>query len=280
MCIPITAAGKPDFTNMFGNEEAAGSISGLYFKQDKVTIVAGRMANPRRPDEVVVSRFSAQQLGLHLGQTERVGLFSNAQINGSGLPTGPPVLSLTVHIVGIAVFNDEVIQDDTDRVTRTLFTPALTDRYISCCVSYAWSGLQLRHGAADVAAVEREYLRLLPPSDPYYYHVTSIVEAQGEEAVKPESIALGIFGLIAGLAALFIGAQFIARQIRLTAEDRAVLAVPGASRSHQRGRWTLGDRDGTRGRQPALAAVVAFGFSPFELFGPVRSVDASPGLLG
>jgi hypothetical protein len=273
---PVTASGKPDLNNPFGFSEAAGSINALYFNQDNITIVDGRMANPRRADEVVVSRYAAQLFRLHVGQRENVGIFSNAQITGAGTPSGPPLRRLTVDIVGIGVFNDEVIQDDTDRIPRALFTPALTDRYISCCVSYAWSGLQLRRGASDVAAVEREYLRLLPPGDPYYFHVTSIVEAQGDAAVKPESIALGIFGLIAGLAALFIGAQAISRQIRLTSDDRAVLRFLGASPLASAGDGVLGIGmavvTGT-----LLAAAVALGLSPFELFGPVRSVDPSPG---
>jgi hypothetical protein len=273
---PITASGKPDFNNPFGNQEAVGSINELYFNQDRVTIVDGRLANPRRADEVVVSRYSAQLFGLHVGQRERVGIYSNDQYTAAGIPAGLPARRLTVTIVGIAVFNDEVIQDDTDRIPRALFTPVLTDRLVSCCVSYAWSGLQMRGGASDVAAVEREYLRLLPAGDPYYFHVTSIVEAAGDEAVKPESIALGIFGLIAGLAALFIGAQAISRQIRLTSEDRAVLRFLGASR-------LTSAADGVPGIGMAvlvgtlLAAAVALGLSPFELFGPVRSVDASPG---
>ena len=37
--------------------------------------------------------------------------------------------------------------------------------------------------------------------------------AKAERAVKPESIALGVFGLIAALAALLIAAQVIGRQI-------------------------------------------------------------------
>ncbi len=274
--VPITADGKPALSNPFSNLEMVGSLNGLYFDQDRVAIVDGRPANPKRADEVVVNKFSAQLFGLHVGQTILLGAYSNAELNASGYPTGPPVLRIAIHIVGIGLFNDEVIQDEVDRIPRALLTPALADRLVSCCASYAWSGLQLRGGASDVAAVEREYLRLLPPADPYYFHVTSIIEAQGEEAVKPEAIALGVFGVIAGLAALFVGGQATSRQIRLSSNDGAVLRSLGADP-----RTT--EIDAVMGAVIALllatllAAGVAILLSPFGLFGPVRSVAASPG---
>jgi len=274
--VPITASGRPDQSNPFGDIEMAGSQNGLYFTQDRITIVDGRQANPKRLDEVVVSRFSAQLFHLHVGQTIRMGAFSNAELNGGGFPTGPPVFRTVLHIVGIGVFNDEVIQDEVDRIPRAELTPALTDRLQACCVGYAWSGLQLKGGASSVAAVERAYLKLLPANDPYYFHVTSIIEAQGEQAVKPEAIALGVFGLIAGLAALLIGGQAISRQVRDSFDDREVLRSLGADPATT-------TTDGTMGIGLALilgtliAGAVAILLSPFGLFGPVRSVLPSPG---
>ena len=48
-----------------------------------------------------------------------------------------------------------------------------------------WTGLRLVHGDRDVAAVQREYGRLLPPGTPEVFRVTSVVEGQGERAVRP-----------------------------------------------------------------------------------------------
>jgi hypothetical protein len=274
--VPIKANGTPDLSNPFANLEMAGSINGLYFDQDRVTIVEGHAADPKRVDQIVVNRYSARLFNLRVGQTISAGAYSNAELNSSGYPTGPPVFRAVLHIVGIGVFNDEVIQDEVDRIPRALFTPALTSRLRSCCASYAWSGLQLKTGASDVADVEREYLRLLPSADPYYFHVTSIVEAQGEQAVKPESIALGVFGLIAGLAVLLIGAQAVFRQIRDSSSDREVLHSLGANP-------VMTATDGILGSIVALtvasllAGGVAVALSPFELFGPVRSVMPTTG---
>lgn len=271
--VTINRDGTPALSNPFSNLEMVGSLNGLYFDQDRVSIIAGRSANPARPDEVVVNRYSAQLFGLHVGQTFSIGAFTDAQLNSPGA-LGPPVLRTALHIVGIGLFNDEVIQDDVDRIPRALLTPALANRLVSCCASYAWSGVKLKGGAADVGAVEREYLRLLPPADPYYFHVTSIVEAQGEEAVKPESIALGVFGLIAGLAALVIGGQVISRQIRGASDERDVLRYLGADPAATTADALMGSIV-VIVLASLLAAGVAITLSMFGPFGPVRSVGSA-----
>ena len=58
---------------------------------------------------------------------------------------------------------------------------------------------------------------------------TSVAVAKAERAIEPESIALGVFGAIAALAALLIAGQLIGRQLRLGSDERAVLRALGAS---------------------------------------------------
>ena len=65
-------------------------------------------------------------------------------------------------------------------------------------------GLRLEHGSQDVPAVEREIIRLLPPGTTQAFHVTSAVTGEVERASRPEAIALGVFGAIAGAATLLI----------------------------------------------------------------------------
>ena len=47
----------------------AGSVDGGLFDQDRFTVTQGRMADPQRADEVMVSQLAADTLGLHLGQS-------------------------------------------------------------------------------------------------------------------------------------------------------------------------------------------------------------------
>ncbi len=85
---PIRADGTPDFSNPLGNVEPVGPLDRLYLDQDKVTIVHGRMLDPRRADEVVISKSTARTTGLHVGDRIREGIFSNSQLNGTGAPDG------------------------------------------------------------------------------------------------------------------------------------------------------------------------------------------------
>src|SRR5206468_3774582 len=97
----------------------------------------------------------------------------------------------------IVVLNNQVVQDDIDRLPGfVLITPALT-RQVQADSTATLYGVQLDHGDRDVAAVEHGFVGLVPPGSTYEFHVISRVEATVERAVKPEAIAIGVFGGIA-----------------------------------------------------------------------------------
>ena len=91
-----------------------GSVDGFGFTQDRATVIAGRMADPSRPDEVVMTAAAARLLGVHVGSTMRLGLYTAAQMNNvaePGIPTVTPYRSIDAHVVGLVVVNTGVIQD-------------------------------------------------------------------------------------------------------------------------------------------------------------------------
>jgi hypothetical protein len=256
-----------------------GSIDGEYFGQDRVTIVQGRMANPRRADEVVIDAEHGPAQ-VHVGSVLPVGFYTNAQ---EGLPDFGqarirPYLRLSVRVVGKAVFSRELVQDDVDSGLDggLLFTPALTRQLTQCCVSFTETAVRLDGGARDVAAAEAGIERVLPRGFPVVFYVASLTAAKAERAIRPESFALGVFGGIAGLAALLIAGQVIGRQLRLGAGDLRVLRALGASPA-----TTVSDQlPGLVGAVAAgslLAAAVAAGLSPLAPIGLVRPVYPHPG---
>ena len=101
--------------------------------------------------------------------------------------------------------------------------------------------------------------------------MTSVIENEAQQAVKPESIALAVFGLIAGLATVLIAIQLMARLILLTTEEREVMWFVGARPWNTATDSLLGIGIslllGTGG-----AAVVAVALSPLLVFGPLQSV--------
>ena len=167
--------------------------------------------------------------------------------------------------------------DDVDRSSNdgVLLSPALTGPLNQCCANDVMSGLRLDHGSRDVAAVETEIKQALPNST--VVEVTSVEVATAQRSIEPLSIALGVFGAIAALAALLIAAQVIGRQLRLSADELETLRALGASPA-------MTSSDGLIGIVGAvivgsvLAGVVAVGLSPLAPLGPVRPVDPSPGI--
>jgi len=74
--LPLSAGGTPvdvaGFPPAAGNGQ--GSDDGEYFSQDRMTVVAGRMANPARADEIVMDEQVAAAARLHVGQHLRIDL--------------------------------------------------------------------------------------------------------------------------------------------------------------------------------------------------------------
>jgi hypothetical protein len=276
--IPLKADGAP---NLNSPVNPVGSVDGLYFDVDRATPVAGRMADPSRADEFVTTALGARLMGLHVDQVVPMGVYTSNQFSspGFGTPGVAPVRRLDMRLVGIVVFNDQVLQDDTDRLpTNLLFTPALTSPLIAKgAVQGTWYGMQLANGSRDIPAVEQALLHLLPSGSDANFNVTSLAETKFERALKPESIALGVFGVIAALAALTIAALAISRQLRSADQDLQVLRALGATPT-----TTIADRlVGVLAATVVgslLAVAVALLLSPLSPLGPVRAVYHPPGI--
>jgi FtsX-like permease family len=274
---PLGRTGAPELGKV-GRLNAAGSTDGENFTQDRVAVVRGRMANPRKVDEFVTTAEGARLLGLRVGQRIALGAYTAAQTNavGFGTPRVRPRIRLEARLVGLVVFNDQVVQDDVDAFeTEVLFTPALTKEALADSTG-AQYGLQLSGGDASVPAVERELAKLVPPGTVYEFHRTSLIEARVERVVKPESIALAVFGGIAAVAALVIAALSISRHFQREAADVRVLRALGAEPAAVAATELIGVLVAVVVGS-VLAAVVAVGLSPLSPLGPVRAVYPTPG---
>ena len=278
---PLGRAGAPVFPAAYVSGEAGPvvSVNGEYFDQDRVTVTAGRMADPDRADEFVATAEAERLLGWHVGQVIPMGLYTSAQAAEPAFGTAKvkTYRRLEMTLTGTVVFNDEVVLDEVDRFPApVLFTPALIRPLSVPSVSVRY-GLKLRAGARGVPAMEREIIGALPKGTTYGFHVTSVVKGQVDRTVKPEAIALAVFGVIAMLAALLISAQVIARQLQAGDEDLAVLRALGASPAMTMSDGLFGVA-GAVGLGSLLAAGVAIGLSPLSPIGPVRPVYPSPGI--
>ena len=132
--------------------------------------------------------------------------------------------------------------------------------------------LQLDHGVRDLSTVEREIVAALPPGTTYDFHVNSAVAAEVNRSLEPESISLGVFGLIAGLAALIIvGGVHRSRSAARRRRHRGASRARGQSRRCRPIASAIGPL-AVRLVGIALAVDVAFVLSPLSPIGPVRAV--------
>jgi putative ABC transport system permease protein len=253
-----------------------GSVDGLYFNQDRVAVIRGRIADPRRPDQVMMNAAAASLLGLHVGDVVPMGFYTNAQASSPayGTPRVRPVVQIEASIVGLVEFNTSVVQDDIDRPQGDLLlTPALTGALLKAGTSggISWYGLQLDHGAGGVAAVEREINGQAGNGGLGGFKIASVNEEQAQGAIEPDWIALFAFALVAALTALLIAVQAIARLVRADADDMRVLNALGASRMMAASDCLPGIL-GSVVLGSLLAVGVAALLSPLAPIGPVRPV--------
>ena len=109
------------------------------------------------------------------------------------------------------------------------------------------------------------------------FQVTAQMEAEAQQSIRPEALALGVFGAIAALAALLLGVQVIARQLGARERDLVVMRAVGADPATTA-------LDGLVGIVASVlvgsivAVGVALALSPLFPIGPVRPVYPDPGL--
>ena len=181
-----------------------------------------------------MSAGAAAQYGLHLGSTLPVAFFTDAQAgqpNFSGYPQDKPHLIVPFKLVGIVEWDTQVVQDDDAALGNQIavITPALTRQLETCCAYYSYVSFHLDGGLAHEAAVVSAVNKVIPNLGPVGGWTTNApYVAKAERAIRPEAIALGVFGLVAALAALVISGQVISRLIRRNATEGAIVRALGA----------------------------------------------------
>jgi hypothetical protein len=262
---PHATAGETPPTFIGGSE---------YLTLDKVTLVAGRLFDSRRPDEAVVDAQAAREMGVHIGSVIQVPFFSDKQATSSSY-NGPPYLFPKITIVGEIVINSTVIQDEIGALNSSIvmMSPKLTTQLATCCAYYTGTALKVRGGVANESRVRAEVAKVDPISKFGIGGGNSVSQilAQAQREIKPEAIALGVFGLIAGIAVLLIGGLTIGRMLRTGAAEMRTLRALGANTSMALLVELMGVSLAVA-MGALLAVALAFSLSPLAPLGPVRVV--------
>jgi len=278
-CFTLQSDGAANLTSLAGNAKIStvGSVDGLFFNQDRPAVIAGRMANPARVDEVVMTPGAARKLHVHIGSSLPLGLYTQTQQTkkGLGTPLVRPYLTVDTRVVGLVALWGSLIQDDVDRTSTIIFTPALTKLALSPALVSAqgWTeyGFQLNHGNADISGVESEVAHEVPPGTTLLFGDASIIEAKAQRALAPQVIALAGFALIAALAMLLVVLQAIWRLLQAGRDDRRTLRALGAGPTMVVGEAVV-HMLAAIGVGSVLALAVAAALSPLSPIGPVRPI--------
>ncbi len=276
------AAGAPIGKGLYTVQAGTGqgSVGGEYFQMDRLAISAGRTADPARVDEFVTSPTAAAAFGFHVGEIVPMGFYTNSQTDLSAFGTAAvkPYRRIDMRVTGIGLPITEIVTDDVDAGgALAYFTPALTRELLGCCVNYTETAIKVAR-PGEVAGLVDEITKSAPGGMPPGFNATGEDdEGKVERAIKPLSIALGVFGGITALAALLTAVQVIGRYLRRRRQESEVLRALGAGPTTLATDALIGVV-GAIAAGSLLAVGVAVALSPISPLGPIRPFYPTPGI--
>ena len=271
--------------NSFLVNSLNGSLDGEYFSQDRATVLAGRLPPQESTSTVVLTPAIAKAFGTGVGGTVS---YQFRPVDAQQRPAGKP-FTRSFRVAAIVTV-PPALTDESDQAEGSIFPPGAT-RQLLPEYFYAWIGLRLAQGTAGTGDLQQHLAVLAvdlhrqarqavhhdvtPPS--FTVNRTDVIRNQVQQAIRPEAVALSVFGAIAALAMLVLVGQGLAQMISRSAPDTAVLRVLGATRAQAALAAALPGLIAVLGGA-ALAVAIAVALSPLAPVGPVRRYDPDRGI--
>ncbi|ETK36429.1 ABC transporter permease [Microbispora sp. ATCC PTA-5024] len=195
-------------------------------------VLEGRLPDPRRADEVVVSSRFPAVYGKGVGDQVVLKLMSVEQAASEDFdpttqePTGPRVRATIVGIIRSAWYSENIGESP-----GILCTPALYQTYprnfLDPDVGYINALVRLKRGSLDEAAFRGDLTRVTGRSDIQIWDNAEKFGGPARRLVSFEAVALLAFGLAALTAAIVLIGQSVARYAAATASDLRTLRAVG-----------------------------------------------------
>jgi len=253
-------------------------------------VVAGRLPDERRAEEVVVDEELSERRQLNVGSRYRVGAYTFEQFAtaGEGRAAVPRGAVVDLRVVGIVRYPRDLVPVVSDQEnlrvnTGDLYlTPAYWRRYGPDIANYGIGlAVQLHNGQADLPRLQASLRRL--------YGGRALAEgvegSTGDKAITAgtrraiglESVALAAFALLTALAALLLVGQTLGRQILMEAAESPILRALGMTRGQLVGLALVRAAPvAVAGSVLAVAGTLAL--SPATPLGVARRAELDPGL--
>jgi hypothetical protein len=253
-------------------------------------LVAGRLPDERRPDEVAVDEELAERRHLRVGSRVRVGAFTSAQLGpaGEGHDVAPRGAVADLLVAGIVRYPKDLLPVVTDQESLLVnsgdlyLTPAWWRRYGPDIANYGIGlAVQLHDGQADLPRLRAGLRRLYGGEAAAEGVDASIgdkaITAGTRRAITLESAALAAFAVLTALAGLLLVGQTLGRQVLVEAAESPILRALGMTRGQLVGVAVV--RAAPVAMAGALLAVVgAVALSPTTPLGVARRAELDPGL--
>lgn len=245
-----------------------GSLDGRFFTQDRATVVDGRLPRLDATDEIAFTPVQARFMKAVVGETVTYLYRDNE--------TQEELARTQYEVVGI-VRLPPVLVDEYDIIEGAILPPAATRERLDAFY-YAWQGIRLTDGLDGIGP----FLRQLE-TDPVVSQLPAVVQrndetrAKVQRAVRPQAMALGLFGVTAALAAIALAAQAAARIVNRWSADAAVFRALGLTRRQVTVAAAADAAIAVMGGL-AVAFAVAVALSPIAPVGAVRALAPDTGV--
>ncbi|HEY7014730.1 MAG TPA: hypothetical protein VH480_18355, partial [Streptosporangiaceae bacterium] len=222
-CCPEASSGFPP-----SSDEMARTL-------ERPALLAGRVFDPGRADEVMVTPQFAQVYDKDVGDTITLLLPTPKQVNeqfdgSTGPPLGPRIKASIVGI-GRTVFGSTPVDKPAGK-GAVLPSPALFAHYRANILgtsgqNYVSALVRLKGGPAAIPAFRADLARVTGRSDIDVLSNRTFFGGLVERLTRYEAACLFAFALAALIAALFLIGQSVARFISATVADLQVLQTVG-----------------------------------------------------
>ena len=225
-CCPDAGTGFPPIGDEYGR-----TIERPY-------MLAGRVFDPARVDEVLVTPLFAAAYHKRVGDTVTLLLASvkqaNEQYDGTTGPPRGPVVKARITGVGRSPWLS-IGSDSPGQTGAVQASPALYDRYRANIFgtsgqNYINALIRLKGGTAAIPAFRADLARVTGRSDIDVWNNRENFGKAVERITRYEAACLFAFALAALVAAMFLNGQSVARYTSATVADLQVLQAVGMTR--------------------------------------------------
>lgn len=223
--VPPLPDGSPDFSAPLLTLASADGNYG--YTVDRFLLSEGRVPNPNRADEILVDPRLAETLGLRAGDSTTLLVPDLTKPPGSnGMPS---FLPREFRVTGIGLGASQILTDENFDYRAVLLTPAFYEEQKDA-VGFWGLGVRLDDPSPEGILAFRRSVDRLAAGEDIEYRSQQVDTDAVRRAVQPQVLALYLFGALAGLAALVIIGQSLARPLALDEREALTLQALGVRR--------------------------------------------------